>query len=105
MNSLLYPALVETFFITYRSVANSSNAENPIPHFPIPSQLVSVFIVYGTLSLFPEQANRLATMLGWGFVVATALNLWTPGGKVAKTNAVVKAVAGSSLISGTTSAT
>jgi hypothetical protein len=106
-NPLLYPALVETALITYRGVINKSNVNNPIPHFPLPSQVGSVVFVYGTLSLFPDSANRLATLLGWGFVVATALNVWSPGGKVTNTNAVVasNATAGSELIQGTTSST
>jgi hypothetical protein len=90
-NPLLYPALVETGLITYRGVINKTNVNNPIPHFPLPSQLMSVIIVYGGLSLFPESTERLAALMGWGFVVATALNLWTPGGKVATTNATVNA--------------
>jgi hypothetical protein len=91
-NPLLYPALVETALITYRGVINNTNVSNPIPHFPLPSQLFSVIVVYGGLSLFPESAERLAAALGWGFVVATALNLWTPGGKVATTNEVINAI-------------
>ena len=76
---LLYPALAEVALITYRDVKNGSNVDNPIPHFPLPSQYVSVAIVYGGLSLFPQQADRLASLIGWGFVVATALNVFTPG--------------------------
>ena len=38
-NPLLYPALVETALITYRGVINKSNVNNPIPHFPLPSQI------------------------------------------------------------------
>ena len=106
MNPLLAPALAETALITYRGVINKTNVSNPIPHFPLPSQIGSVVIVYGILAMFPNSANRLATLMGWGFVVATALNVWTPGGKVVATNAVVNnATAGTSLIAGTTSAT
>jgi len=79
---LLYPALAEVALITYRDVKNGSNVNNPIPHFPIPSQYVSVILVYGGLSLLPESADRLGALIGWGFVVATALNVWTPGASV-----------------------
>jgi hypothetical protein len=104
---LLAPALAETVIITYRGVKNGSNANNPIPHFPIPSQLVSVLIIYGGLSLFPQSAERLAAAVGWGFVVATLLNLYEPGGKVISTNNIVSSnvTAGSELVAGTTSAT
>ena len=85
-NPILAPALAEVILITYRDVKNGSNVNNPVPHLPIPSQFVRVFIVYGALSLFPDQGRRLASLIGWGFVVATALNVWTPGGTVKAVN-------------------
>ena len=71
--------LAEIAVITYRDVRNGTNVANPVPHFPLPSQYVSVFVVYGLLSLFPDTAKDLASTIGWGFVVATVLNLWKPG--------------------------
>lgn len=85
---LLYPALVETALITYRDVKSGTNKDNPIAHFPLPSQYVSVLLVYGGLALLPESASRLAALVGWGFVVATALNLFDAGGTVRSTNAL-----------------
>jgi len=85
-NPLLLPALVETGLITYRDIKNGTNKDNPVPHFPLPSQYVSVLIVYGLLSVVPKPADRVASLAGWGFVVATLLNFWTPGGKVRATN-------------------
>lgn len=86
---LLYPALAEVAVITYRDVKNGSNVKNPIPHFPLPSQYVSVVIVFGALALFPERAAQLASVIGWGLVIATALKAFTPGSSVnsAKANA------------------
>jgi hypothetical protein len=106
-NPLLYPALAETVVITYRGIKNGTNVNNPIPHFPMPNQLASVLIVYGGLSLFPERADKLAAMLGWGFVVATVLNLYSPGKQATSTttNVPSSVKAGSSLIAGTTTAT
>jgi len=83
---LLYPILAETALITYRDVRNKSNVDNPIPHLPLPSQYVSVVLVYGGLSLLPKSFDRLTAVFGWGIVVATALNLFTPGGSVVTTN-------------------
>ena len=104
---LLAPALAETVVITYRGVKNGTNVNNPIPHFPMPNQLVSVLIIFGALSLIPKSGERLAATVGWGFVLATVLNLYEPGGKVASTNTIVSSnvTAGSELIQGTTSAT
>jgi hypothetical protein len=82
MNPLLYPSLVEVALITYRDVRKGNNTANPIKYLPIPSQYVSVIIVYGGLSFAPPSAQRLAALIGWGFVVATALNVWTPGSTV-----------------------
>jgi hypothetical protein len=78
---LLYPALAEIALITYRDIKNGINAQNPIAHLPVPSQYVSVVTVFGGLSLLPSSADRLGALLGWGFVVATALNVFTPGGR------------------------
>ena len=82
MASITAPLIAETLAITYRDVRNGSNVANPIPHLPLPSQYVSVAIIYGGLSLFPDSAQQLATVMAWGFVVATLLNLWQPGATV-----------------------
>lgn len=104
---LLYPALAETVVITYRGIKNGTNVNNPIPHFPMPNQLASVLIIYGGLSLFPQSAEKLAAMVGWGFVVATVLNLYNPGKQATTATQTVASniTAGTSLITGTTSAT
>jgi len=75
-------AIAETIVITYRDVKNGSNKDNPIPHFPLPSQYVSVVTIFGLLAFLPERADRVGSLIGWGLVVATVLNLWTPGGQV-----------------------
>jgi hypothetical protein len=75
-------AIAETIVISYRDIKNKSNVDNPIPHFPLPSQYASVVIIYGALSFFPEQGQGLAALIGWGFVLATVLNLYSPGGSV-----------------------
>jgi len=79
---LLYPILAEVALITYRNIKNGSNVQNPIPHVPIPSQYVSVVLVYGGLALLPSSFDRLSALMGWGLVIATALNVFTPGGNV-----------------------
>lgn len=82
MKPVINAAIAETILITYRDVRNNLNVDNPIPHFPLPSQFTSVVVIYGALAFFPEKGDSLAAMIGWGFVLATFLNLWTPGGKV-----------------------
>lgn len=82
MKPIVNAAIAETIVISYRDIKNGSNKDNPIPHLPLPSQYTSVIIVFGALAFFPEKAANLAAVIGWGFVAATVLNLWTPGGKV-----------------------
>jgi hypothetical protein len=83
---LLYPILAEVVLITYRDVKNGSNVDNPIPHLPIPSQYTSVVLVFGGLALLPPSFDRLSSLMAWGLVVATALNVFTPGATVIKAN-------------------
>jgi len=83
---LLAPIVAETVLITYRDIKNGSNVNNPIPHFPLPSQYLSVAVVFGTLSLLPKQYDRLSSIFGWGMVIATALNVFTPGKTAVTTN-------------------
>jgi len=82
MHPLIAPAMAEIAIITWRDIRKKSNVDNPIPHFPLPSQFVSVAIVFGGLSLLPESAATLAAVTAWGVVVATALNAFTPGNTV-----------------------
>lgn len=89
--SVLAPAMAEVALITWRDVKSGTNSVNPIPHVPMPSQLVPVAIVYGALAILPESAGTLASIIGWGFVVATLLNLFNPAGQVATTNAATAA--------------
>jgi len=86
VNPVLYPALAEAALIIYRGARNGSNVMNPVPHLPLPSQFTSVVIVYGALSLIPASGSRFAALLGWGFVLATAFNLYEPGATVRTTN-------------------
>jgi len=80
---LLAPALAETALIIYRDVRNGKADSYPIKYLPLPSQLVSVTVVFGGLSLLPDRASRLATIAGWGFVVATAIQMYSSNRKSA----------------------
>jgi hypothetical protein len=85
MNSLTLAWITETILITYRAAGQKQSKSNPIAHFPLPSEYVGSFIIYGALSLVPgPQGQRVAGLFGWGLVVATALNLWDTNGAVAQ---------------------
>lgn len=82
MNSLTLAWIAETVLITYRAAGQKQSQTNPIAHFPLPSEYVGSFIVFGVLSLVPGEGQRVAGLFGWGLVVATALNLWDTNGAI-----------------------
>jgi hypothetical protein len=81
MKTLIAAFIAEVGLITYRSVRAGGvqvPTTAPLPA-PLPSLYTSAILVYGTLSLIPASLAPLPGMVGWGFVVATLLNLYTPG--------------------------
>ena len=81
MKTLLAAFLAEVGLITYRSVRSGgvkTPDTAPIP-VPLPSLYTSAILVYGTLSLAPSSLAPVAGLVGWGFVMETFLNLYTPG--------------------------
>ena len=80
MNVLNTAWLAELIAITYRGSKQTANPR-PIAGLALPYEYASTFIIYGALSLIPEgPAARVAGLAGWGLVVATVLNLWSPPG-------------------------
>lgn len=71
MRGLLLAALTEAAIITWRDL---SSAKVP----PMPSDYAAVAIFYGGLGLLPAGAEGFASLVGWGMVLATFLNLWDP---------------------------
>lgn len=91
MNPVVLPWLAEIGIITYRTmtgqrftlttsggvsgfgVVKGSGPKRP----PLPSELLSTFIVFGAYSLIGTSGNsdmhRVAALLGWGTVLATIL--------------------------------
>ena len=71
---LLAAFVVEIGLITYRGFKCAGH-----PHLPPPADYTGAVLVYGALGLASKtQAATVAGLIGWGFVIATALNLWTP---------------------------
>lgn len=68
---LFAAALVESALITWRDISTTK-----VP--PPPSDYVAVAIIFGGLALFPDTSGNFPSLVGWGFVVATFLNLWSP---------------------------
>ena len=81
MKGLLAAFFVEVALVTYRSVSQGGvkvPTTAPIPA-PLPSLYTSAIVLYGGLSLLPSALAPLPGLIGWGVVVATWLNLYTPG--------------------------
>jgi len=80
--SLLFAAwMSEVGLITYRIVSKGRPVAAGGYKIPWPADYVATFIVFGPLSLLGELRggwDRVAALAGWGFVVATVLNLVDP---------------------------
>ncbi len=73
--------LVEVALITYRGLRGVKPGTHPTSPIglPLPANYTGAIFIYGVLGLATRtEAARVATLVGWGFVVATALDLWTP---------------------------
>lgn len=100
MSGLLGAFIAEVALVTYRAVTQGGTKKptaSPLAA-PLPSTFVSPVIVYGALGLLPRSLSPLPALVGWGFVVATFLNLYNPGGANAAT------ASGAALAQGITSA-
>lgn len=86
MNPVLAPLAIETVLVTWRAVQDGKKL--PVPYMPLPSTYTSILIVFGGLSLLPDSAKQVQSIAAWGFVIATALNFWTPSGKIRAVNQV-----------------
>ena len=92
MNSILNAWIAEILIITYRGIRQSKFKNNPLPGFALPSEYVATIIVFGALSLVPNDSewSRAAGAVGWGLVLATTLNLWNPGSGVSQASPVLE---------------
>lgn len=81
MNNVLYPWLIEAGFLTWRTVTRGRPQQAGGGKIPWPADYVSTFVVFGALGVIADSspgASRAATLAGWGFVIATVLNLFDP---------------------------
>ncbi len=71
---ILGALVIELGLITYRGIECAGG-----PQWPPPADYAGAIGVYGVLGIAAKtRAGPVATAVAWGFVVATALNLWTP---------------------------
>lgn len=81
MTGLFGAFMFEIGLITYRGVTQgATKVPNSAPlHAPLPSNYTSAIFVYSALALLPKALAPIPALVGWGFVVATFLNIYTPG--------------------------
>lgn len=79
MTGLLSAWMVEAGIVTWRAFKRDNRP-------PLPSDFVAMFVVYGTLGIVAEvpHAQSTATAIGWGIVLATALNIVDPTNPVGR---------------------
>lgn len=76
MGGIVVPWLAEMIIITIRDLKKGST--NNVAGLPLPADYLASFAIFGVLGALPESANTFAAVTGWGFVIATFLNLVDP---------------------------
>ena len=70
--------MAELVLIFWRDLAGKSPATPGDRRFPWPSELLYTFVLFGVLNALPGEAGKVGAAIGWGVVVATFLNVWSP---------------------------
>jgi hypothetical protein len=73
MDNLLIPWAIEIGVIVWRDFRKASKGGK----LPLPSEFLSTFVVFGSLTLVSQASPKVATTAGYGFVVATLLTSFT----------------------------
>jgi hypothetical protein len=76
MSGLLSAWIAEVALITYRDL--KKGATNTVGGLPLPADYLATFAIFGVLGLIGESGKTFAATVGWGYVVATFLNLFDP---------------------------
>lgn len=69
MSPVAAPWIAQLVLMSWRSVKRDKRP-------PLPSEVLASFVFFGTVSLIGNSQPRIASVLGWGIVVATGLNLF-----------------------------
>lgn len=78
MTGLVSAWLAEVVLISYRATRKGANEGTANVPLPLPSQYAGTFVIYGALAFLPQSAAGFASLVGWGLVAATFLNLYQP---------------------------
>jgi hypothetical protein len=75
---VIVPWLAEIILISWRDLLGHSKSTPGDKRLPWPSELLYTFVLFGVLSVLPGQGQRVGAAIGWGVVVATLLQVWSP---------------------------
>ena len=109
MNPIVWPAIVEVGFITWRSMSGQHyavstkgatgaglgqgkgttfvNINDNVRRPPLPSELLAVMVAFGVFGAIAEKNARIGGLLGWGIVLATGFIAFGKGSTVGQTPA------------------
>ncbi len=100
MGALFAAFLAETALITYRDIGGSAAQKqgHTINGLPLPADYLAAVLVFGVLGLAPKGSGpaKVAALVGWGFVLATAVGPsgpWNPSKTSTSTKASTAAPA------------
>lgn len=75
MGALMAAFLAEIGLITYRDITRNDPLHQ-VAGLPLPADYTAAIVLFGALGLAPKDGpDKVAALLGWAFVIATALNL------------------------------
>lgn len=79
MGGLMLAFLAEVGIITYRDIAGSeaNRTAHTVAGLPLPADYMAAILAYGVLGAVPPSsgAYKVSSLLGWGIVLATLMNV------------------------------
>lgn len=75
---VIAPWLVEIVLLSWRDLLGNSPSTPGEKRLPWPSELLYTFVLFGVLSVLPGEGKKVGAAIGWGIVVATLLQVWSP---------------------------
>ena len=79
MSGVIAPFVATVALVTYRSVAGKGTTRPPLGGAPLPADYAAATLTFGVLGVIDHaggNASTIASLLGWGFTAAVALNLF-----------------------------
>lgn len=103
MKGVLGAFFAQVVIITYKATAGGvrTPATAPLP-VPLPASYTGAALIYGGLSILPAALAPVTTLVAWGLVVATLLNVFPLAPKAPSVTAASKATGSLGAVGSTT---